>query len=301
LNREQVPKDILSNMWLENQILKKGEVGLMRYRRRAEVLIKELGSQYQDYIPRISDLYGQASYWHGTGRYHYQYQGESRYESVNPGGLLDVLDSIIKHNGLTPHQDPWIDSGGKTVSLGTVRMHSRLFARIHLYERDTLLYELGSVPYWTKLYMRLLLLWFFANLSNCRQLIRSLFRRSFYKDLQSWVGAIRKPKNGRVISLWNFVNGKSPDSDIEGNYPMLFGIAKGAFKTIDTVPLTHAVEVRSLQPITLVNFTHVEVPYANVKETEELLKSRGVTLAVIPTEFVDMYLANLPLEELAYT
>lgn len=288
-------------MWLENLILKKEEVALLPYRHKAEVLTKELDSQYQSYVPRIKDLYDKATYWHGTGRYHYQYQGESRYEKVNADGLLDVLDSIIQHNGLTPHNDPWIDSGGKTVSLGTVRMHSRLFARIHLYERDTLLYELGSVPYWTKLYMRLLLLWLFVDLRNCKQFIKSLFRRALYKDLQSWVGAIRKPQNGRVISLWNFVNGESPDSDIEGNYPMLFGITKGTFKTIDTVPLTHAVEVRSLQPVMLADFTHIEVPYANVKETEELLKSRDVMLPVIPIEFVDMYLANLPLKKLAYT
>lgn len=282
-------------MNLEQFILKK----LQPYRLKGKSFKAEQ-TDYERYLPRIQECLERAVYWHGTGRYHYQYKSESRYENVDVDGLLDVLSSIIEHDGLKPHQDPWIDSGGKTVSLGTVRMHSRLFARIHLYENGALLYELGSVPYWTRLYMRLLLLWLFTNLGNCRQFIKSLFRRSVYKDLQAWTGAIRKPQNGRVISLWNFVNGESPDSDIDGNYPVLLGIAKGTFQTVDTVPLTHAVEVRSLQAITLRDFTHVEVPFAKIKETEELLKTRGVSLDVLPMEFVDAYMIDLPLKTLAY-
>ena len=289
------------NMWLENLILKKTEAVLQAYRRKAKAIKKTCESEYQSYFPYIKEYCERATYWHGTGRYHYQYQGATRYENVSVDGLLDVLNSIIEQGGLTPHYDPWIDSGGKTVSLGTVRMHSRLFARIHLYEHDALLYELGNVPCWVHLYTRLLLLWLFTDLGSCKQFIKSLFRRSFYKDLQSWVGAIRKPKNGRVISLWHFVNGESPDSDIRGNYPILFGIARGTLEVIDTIPLTHRVEVRSLRPVKLEDFTHMEVPLARIKETEEFLKIKGISLAVLPIEFVDIYLSNTPLEKLAYS
>jgi hypothetical protein len=287
-------------MILESLILRQAEKKLQPYRLKGETFKKKT-PEYASYLPKIKHCLGRSNYWHGTGRYHYQYQGESRYGSVNADGLLDVLDSIIQHNGLTPHQDPWIDSGGKTVSLGTVRMHSWLFARIHLYEHDALLYELGNVPFWTRLYMRLLLLWLFTNLRSFAQFFKSLFRRSTYKDLQAWVGAIRKPQNGRVISLWNFVNGESPDSDIKRNYPILFGVAKGTLQVINTIPLTHAVEVRSLQSITLRDFTHIEVPLAKVKETEDLLKSRDVPLPVLPMELVDLYLSDKPVKELAYT
>lgn len=284
-------------MWLENLILKQAEQKLLPYRICAETIKSD---EYRDWLPRIQEAYTQATYWHGTGRYHYQHQGESRYERVSEDGLLDILDSILQHDGLIPHQDPWIDSGGKTVSLGTVRMHSRLFARIHLYERDTLLYELGSVRYWVRLYMCLLLLWLSTNLYNCRQFMKSLFRRSTAKDLQAWASAIRKPQNGKVISIWHFVRGKSPDSDIEGNYPMLLGIARGTFEVIDTVPLTQAVEVRSLQPITLKDFTHVEVPLAKVRETEDFLRDRDFMLPVLPMEFVDVYLKDTTIRDLAY-
>jgi hypothetical protein len=172
-------------MWLENFVLKKAEDALRPYRRKAELLKKTFESKYQSYLPCIEKLYGKAAYWHGTGRYHYSYQGESRYESVSAGGLLDVLDSIIQHDGLTPHQDPWIDSGGKTISLGTVRMHSRLFARIHLYETDSLPYELGSLRYWSQLYSTLFLLWACTNLKNGRQFAKSFFRWSSFKDFQT--------------------------------------------------------------------------------------------------------------------
>lgn len=286
-------------MKLEQWILNRAEKELLPCRLQAESF-KQEHSDYAKYLPRIEACLLKATYWHGTGRYHYSYQGESRYENVDAGELLDVLDSIIRHDGLLPHNDPWIDSGGKTVSLGTVRMHSRLFARIHLYEHDTLLYELGSVPCWVHLYTRLLLLWLLTNLGSCMQFMKSLFRRSTYKDLQSWVGAIRRPQNGKVISLSHFVSGKSPDSDIRGNYPILFGISKGTLRVIDTVPLTHAVEVRSLQPVTLKDFTHMEVPLANVKETENFLGTNGISLPVLPLEYVDAFMSNIPLKTLAY-
>lgn len=287
-------------MSLEQSILNKGEKSLKPYRIKGEELKKD-NPEYQAWVSQIESCLQKATYWHGTGRYHYQYKGESRYESVNVDGLLDVFGSIIEHDGLIPHQDPWIDSGGKTVSLGTVRIHSRLFARIHLYEHEKLIYELGSVRYWVRLYMCLLFFWLFANLDSFRQFGKSLFRRSTYKDLQSWTGAIRKPQNGKVISLWNFVSGESPDSDIKENYPILFGIAKGILEVINTIPLTHAVEVRSLQSVTLKDFTHIEVPLGKVKETEEFLKTKNVSLPVLPMEFVDAYMCDVPLKQLAYS
>jgi hypothetical protein len=76
---------------------------------------------------------------HGTGRYHYRYKEGSRYEEVDADTVTDVLNAILDANGLTPHADPWIDSGEKTVSLARVRMHARGFARMHADEKDILL------------------------------------------------------------------------------------------------------------------------------------------------------------------
>lgn len=96
------------------------------------------------------------------------------------------------------------------------------------------------------------------------------------------------------------MGGHFPGSDIESNYPLLIGIAKGTREVIDTMPLARAVEVRSLQPVMLKDFTHIEVPLEKVKETEEFLKIKGISVPVLPLEFVDIYLANVPLKNLAY-
>ncbi len=287
-------------MSLEQLILNKAEKKLAFYRTKGKEL-KEKHPEYQNHLPRIEELYKKAIYWHGTGRYHYSYKGESRYESVNGDELLDVLDSIIRHDGLTPHHDPWIDSGGNTVSLGTVRMHSRLFARAHLYEYNTLLYELGSTKFWVRLYAYFLLAWLIADFNSCRQILKTIFRRSAYKNFQTWASALRKPQGKRVVRIKDLIEAKILNSDIESNYPILIGIAKGTLEVLDTIPLTHRVEVRSLQAVTLKDFTHIEVPLVRVKETEEFLKSKDISLPVLPMEFVDAYLSDIPLKTLAYS
>lgn len=287
-------------MGLEQSILNRAEKKLQFYRTQGKEL-KDKNPEYQSYLPRIKELYKKATYWHGTGRYHYSYKGESRYESVNGDELLDVLDSIIRHDGLTPHHDPWIDSGGNTVSLGTVRMHSRLFARAHLYERGTLIYELGSTKFWVRLYAYFLLAWLLADFNSCRQILKTVFRRSAYRNFQTWASALRKPQGKRVVRIRDLIEAKILNSDIKNNYPILIGVAKGTLEVMDTIPLTHRVEVRSLQPVTLKDFTHIEVPLAKVKETEEFLKSKNISLLVLPMEFVDAYLSDISLKTLAYS
>ncbi|MDB5195471.1 MAG: hypothetical protein JWO84_655, partial [Parcubacteria group bacterium] len=160
-------------MWLEDMVLRKGEKKLQSYRLEAEGL--KSSPSYLNYVPRIQSALSTARYWHGTGRYHYK----------DPTDVVDILTSIINDDGLKPHLDPWLDSGGKTVSLGTTRMHSRLFARVHLNERDTLVYELGSVRYWIRLYAVLLLFWLLTNLRSHREFIKKLFRRASIKEIQN--------------------------------------------------------------------------------------------------------------------
>jgi hypothetical protein len=48
-------------------------------------------------------------------------------------------------------------------------------------------------------------------------------------------------------------------------------------------------------------FTHFEVPLQHVNETESILKQHNVSLPVIPMEFGDIYLADKPLKELAFS
>ncbi len=288
-------------MRLEQFIIKKAEKRLLSYRTQAESVKREKAVGYQQHLPQISRLYKRATHWHGTGRYHYQHQKDSRYEEVCEDKVIDILDAILESDGLKPHVDPWIDSGGKTVSLATVRMHAKAFARIHTYERDILLYELGSIKYWLRLYFLLLLIWFGSNFRTHLTLIRTLFRPSFFQDIQSWSSAIRKPNKKKVVSILNIFRGDVPVSDIAGNYPILIGIVIESENLIDTIPLTNKVEKRSLKLIKLSQFTHIEVPLQKIAETKKILEKRGISLPIVPLEFGDLYLANQPLETLAYS
>lgn len=288
-------------MWLEQLVIKKAEKKLQPYRKQAESVKQEFAEQYQKYLPQITTLYTQATHWHGTGRYHYQHNNGSRYEAVKIDETIDILEAILKSDGLKPHYDPWINSGGKTVSLATVRMHARAFARIHAVEKGTFIYELGSIKYWLRFYFALLFIWLFANLWSHRNFIRDTLRTLFFKDVQNWASAIRKPQKGEVIGILDMFKGDIPTSDIAGNYPILFGIKADMKELIDTIPLTHKVEQRSLKPITLNMFTHIEVPLQKVSETDFLLKKHNIDIPVLALEFGDIYLADTPLNELAFS
>jgi len=288
-------------MWLEKIILNKAEKKLTPYRERAELVKQEQSDQYQKYLPQITALSTKTTHWHGTGRYHYKHQEESRYKEVRTDTTTDILSSILDSNGLRPHIDPWIDSGGETVSLATTRMHAKAFARIHAVNEGSFLFELGSVKYWLRLYFILLFVWLVTNLWRHRHFIRTTFRTSFSKDIQNWAGAIRKPHKKKGVSIFDIFKNDIPTSDIEGNYPILIGLAANATHLIDTIPLTHKVEQRSMKPMTLDTFTHLEVPLKNVSETENILKQHGVSLPVIPIEFGDIYVADIPLQKLAFS
>lgn len=288
-------------MWLEQLIIKKADRKLLPYRKRAESVKQGFAEPYQKYLPQITSLYTQTTHWHGTGRYHYQHQNGSRYEAVCTDNITDILAAILKTDGLELHHDPWINSGGKTVSLATVRMHARAFARIHATTDDALMYELGGIKYWLRLYFVLLFVWLVTSLWSHRSFIRDTFRASFSKDVKNWASAIRKPHNNKVVSIFDVFKGDIPTSDISGNYPVLIGVTTNPRDLIDTLPLTHKVEQRSLHPITLSMFTHLEVPLQHITETERLLKGHNIELPVIPIEFGDIYLANEPLEKLAFS
>lgn len=275
-------------MSLERFILNAGEKRLELSRAKAVRLKSD--PAYLEHVSRIRSALASTTYWHGTGRYHYQQYG-----------VIDIFASILDDDGLRPYLDPWIDSGGKTVSLGKTRMHSRLFARVHLAEGDVMLYELGSVRYWVRFYAVLLLFWFSTNLRACRPIIGRLFRRSSIKDLEARVNTLRKPRGKRIVNVRHVLNGEALCSDIDGNYPILVAIAKDNLNVIDNMPLTRAVEVRSLDTVHLKDFTYIEVPLAKVPETKQLLEDKGITMEVLPMEFVDLYMSDLPFRELVYS
>lgn len=288
-------------MWLERLVIGKAEKKLMPYRDYSVFLDNRAITAYQNHLDQIKKIYQQTTHWHGTGRYHYEHRRDTRYEAVKTNKITDVLEAICKADGLMPHHDPWIDSNGKTVSLATTRMHARAFARIHAFKRKVLVYELGSIKFWLRFYFVLLFIWLFTNLWSHRHFIKDTLRATLSKDIQNWASAIRKPQKGKVIGILDIFKGDIPTSDIEGNYPVLIGIKANTNELIETIPLTHKVEQRSLQPITIEMFTHIEVPLQKTDETKKILSEQNVQIPVIPLEFGDIFLSETPLSELAFS
>lgn len=284
-------------MWLERLIIRKAQRKLLPYRQRATELDADLMRQYRDRLPEIECLYAETTYWHGTGRYQYCRLSKD----VDDKKVIDVLGAVLAQRQLEPRRDPWIDSGGDTVSLATVRMHGRIYAVVHQNQATNLAYELGSATFWSRFYFTLLFVWLNTNLWRHRTFIKKLLRPASFSQIQNRVGTTRKPRNQKSYSFVEFLQGKHLSSDIEGNYAVLFGVRPQEENLIEAIPLTHKVEQRSLQPITLDQITHIEVPLDYVSVTEQKLRQYNADLPVLPLEFGDLYLVDRPLRELAFS
>ncbi len=90
----------------------------------------------------------------------------------------------------------------------------------------------------------------------------------------------KKVRTERTGTLGIFAYG----SDIDGNYPVIFGVRFGAAELADTSKSVAVHEARALNPITFEAMTHVEVPMANIDETVMLLKDSGVDIPVYAIE-----------------
>jgi hypothetical protein len=286
-------------MTLECFIIKVAERCFHSSQAQAKLVRQEYVDSYETYAPQIAKLCSLANHWHGTGRYRYVRIKDSQ-DIRDERPTYDVLASIIDSDGLQPYKDLWIESGGNTVSLASVRMHARLFARVHAYEKSSLVYELGSLQFWLRLYASLIFVWCLSDTRSQVTVLRCLFRGRLLRDIQTWESAIRTPDKKRSVQIvWGFRRNVSV-SDIAGNYPLLLGIVAKREDLVSTTGITRKVESRSLKAITLAQCTHIEVPLENTAETEEFLRMKGVSIPVIPLEFVDMYLANQTLRTLSY-
>lgn len=270
------------------------------YRHKAAHVSEQLKHRYQSYLPDMQRHYTEATYWHGTGRYHYYHPSDSRYEGVASGQVVDVLESIVADGGLAAHQDLWVRINGKflkTVSLSPTRMHSRLFAHVHLCDGEWLEYVFGGTRFWTGIFFALVAkeLMLHRN-SNQRSFVKqAMFKGSFFQNAYTWGRALRRDSN--FPPVWKAYNLRS---DIAGNHPILFGLKKEAAPTDSTIPFLWQMEVRVPGLISLKDFTHVEVPQARVKEVRSFLARKNISLPVIPLEVAELHCSRMRLSQLIY-
>jgi hypothetical protein len=223
-------------------------------------------------IELYEKLYKTASYWHGTGRYQYDANGN----------VIDVLSSILEHGGLKPHTDyyNWLDQGKDTISFGRSRSYSIKYADMHSDNIDRLpsrnlsnedFVEQHIVPVNKRIWEE-----------TQRKIGKKLTNIAFTNLVgsPSWTKKIRQD-GGRVRDA--FLLG----SDIQGNYPILMGIKQ--LENLEEIPgYLSQYEVRTAQSVPLNTVTHMETPAEKIEETKRLLDKGNYDLPVFPIELGEM-------------
>ena len=211
-----------------------------------------------------------SKYWHGTGKYHY-----------DGGVIIDVLLNIIKDKGLTPRKDVYgVVLNGKitnTISLSTSRIIARSYSDING-KGKLEVSRYGDALTWVSYYYGLFYARLYTfDLYKIIKYYKIWHQLSHNKDSHNEWG---KKTNKSAKDVWDiFYLG----SDINNNYPILFGI-----KTLDSRLAIdkkyQKYEVRSSKLIKFSDFSHIEVPQKRLNEVKELLKNNGIDLPIFSIE-----------------
>jgi hypothetical protein len=225
-------------------------------------------------MTKVEATVKQTEYWHGTGRYQYR---DSK--------VVDVLKGMIEQGGLLPQRDD-IDLVGamESVSLARSRTYARAYADIH--ENGEKGERHGSALLWSAAFIGPLALKIAQEekvwRSENRQRVKNHFATS---NSARWYEKVRQEPTG---TLGIFAKG----SDIEDNYPILFGIKEGIVTPTKTSESVAIHEVRSTEPVGFNGLTHIEVPASRVLETQAMLTEAGYEVPVMAIEDFEAYAAR---------
>ncbi len=221
-------------------------------------------------------------YWHGTGRRQYD----------EKGNVVDILESILKTGGLVTHEDSFDPIAGtmRTISLAKSRMYARSYADIHgagKYETE----RHGSSTFWAQYFIG-------SCATEAIMEVRPWTKEGRLKadairamELPNWGAKVNSAIKGWLTPF--FVG-----SDISNNYPILVGLDGESAKRTHMSKALSLHELRTSNNIGLEHITHIEVPRANLQETELLIASYGHSMSVIPIEDAEVYASHQPFTEL---
>jgi hypothetical protein len=253
--------------------------------------------KYKNYIPVLKKCYKDAYYWHGTGRFHYEIKGNSKYDGVDFTKTYDVLESIIKSGGISPKLDPVIHVNKvyiPSVSLTKYRMYARAYAGFNQYEKSEFEYVYGTTSFWYHFYLPLQL-FYGSILENIKAAKKTISDKKFTKQAQPWIHTFKHS----TTYQWNALNFYKLRSDIPENYGLLIGIKKEGAHVFHFNRTVERFESRADKLIKLSDITHLEVTLAKVKAVEEKLKQYKIKIPVIPLEIGELYSSTFSLEYLS--
>jgi hypothetical protein len=255
----------------------------------------KLYAEFLDNESIIANLLATTTYWHGTGRYQYSKQGESKYAGVNHQETFDVLNTIIEAGGLKPHYDPWVGKFTTTtqsLSVANQWAYGKMYAHYHQDETTDLLYEIAPIQFWYKTIMRIQLTenYFKFALGFC---IVYTFSNALQKQGKIWLSTFRSDTHKK----WPFWEILTTKSDINGNYGILFA-AKNCFEPIKLPKILQFLESRTSDPIEFKNINFIAVPYHKVSETKAKFEASNLNTPVLPLEFLELYMRRYSLTEI---
>jgi hypothetical protein len=243
----------------------------------------------------IHQLVSKTKYWHGTGLYQYETAGSSKYEGVIHTNIYPVLETIISQNALIPRYDPWFEKYLHTphsISVANQWCYGKMYAHYHLDESTKLEYEISPITFWYHV-----LIWIQLTEHYCKFMFGFLIVYTFSNVLQkqgkTWMSTFRSDVNKK----WPFWKILTAQSDIKGNYSVLFGI-KDEIKTIEMIPIARFLETRTDEAIPFSKCLFIAVPHKNVLATKELLEKYNATLTVIPLEYLELYMRRYSLQQI---
>ena len=233
---------------------------LAKYRRDHLTFLSGYNIAYAD----IEYYFARAWWWHGTGRY--QYRDTEK---------IDILESILQSGGLMPKPDNWDPRMGRIYSISTSpsRMYTRLYAELHAHEDEKIKNQYGSTRFWLTYFMGIL-----ARDYNKEYRPGITSALHGLREAKKWPAKVTT-KTSPLFAAFKL------GSDIKGNYPILIGIQKDAFREAEGSACFRRHERKSMTPITVDTFSHIEVPAIYVPETKKILKNHDYhKVAVIPIE-----------------
>jgi len=240
----------------------------------------------KDHVLAYTQAAKQALLWHGTGRFQY-----------SNGTIVDTFESILKSGSLNPTHDVYsmVITGKPMNSISAI--HSRIIARSYADTHGKGLHEsdrYGSSLWWAAYYYSL----FYAEMTLRHGLTLAKNWKAFsaasmdHNGERTW----GKKTNTRAKDVWDVFG---LGSDIEGNYPIIFGIKK-CFEATEIPKSMQKWEARTTSSIKISDLSHIEVPEKDVAEVSALLANYGFETPVFPIELGEYVASQQQLVELLY-
>jgi hypothetical protein len=239
---------------------------------------------FSEYELQIKQLYKKPLYWHGSGRYQYVFGKEKG---------IDVLEEIIKNNGLLPqmkfHYDDNIEGTKDSISLAKIRMYASIFAYVFESKEKFLQYKFGSRFFW------LILIITTNFIYTPRNLLYLTFHYSYRKGkdrMKSVQSRAIKPEKIKDLKLFilQYLYLPFTKSDIYNNYPILIAVKKEELEIQKFEKSFDVFEARTKNIISFENISHIEVPFTAIEDTLLLFKKFNLKVEILPIEATEYFL-----------